>query len=111
MRTTISSTSGSPRATATSRADARGATTCASATMASPLRLYDTGATPFKANGSNVGLPAAWVPAGSTAGMSALDRKSHARQYRVGSPHRRVARSLLRESQLDGVRRVSAPRA
>ena len=40
--------------------------------MASRLRLYDTGATPFKADGSNLGLPTRWVPAGGTAGMSAL---------------------------------------
>jgi hypothetical protein len=37
-----------------------------------PTRLYDTGATPFQANGSSLGLPPDWVPAGSTAGMSTL---------------------------------------
>src|ERR1700683_1295038 len=37
-----------------------------------PTRLYDTGATPFQANGSTLTLPPGWVPAGSTAGMSAL---------------------------------------
>ncbi len=37
-----------------------------------PTRLYDTGATPFQSNGNNLGLPTGWVPAGSTAGMSAL---------------------------------------
>jgi len=37
-----------------------------------PTRLYDTGATPFQSNGNNLGLPAGWVPAGSTAGMSTL---------------------------------------
>jgi MtrB/PioB family decaheme-associated outer membrane protein len=37
-----------------------------------PTRLYDTGATPYQANGSSLGLPAGWVPAGSTAGMSTL---------------------------------------
>jgi hypothetical protein len=37
-----------------------------------PTRLYDTGATPYRANGSTLGLPPSWVPAGSTAGMSAL---------------------------------------
>jgi MtrB/PioB family decaheme-associated outer membrane protein len=37
-----------------------------------PNLLYDTGATPFKANGSNVALPSDWVPAGSTGAMSAL---------------------------------------
>src|SRR5271167_3949437 len=37
-----------------------------------PNQLYDTGATPFRAAGSNLGLPANWVPAGSTGGMSAL---------------------------------------
>jgi MtrB/PioB family decaheme-associated outer membrane protein len=39
-----------------------------------PTRLYDTGVTPFRANGANLSLPADWVPAGSTAGMSALGR-------------------------------------
>ena len=37
-----------------------------------PNQLYDTGATPFKSNGSNLGLPPNWVPAGSTGAMSAL---------------------------------------
>ncbi|MGO9930263.1 MAG: MtrB/PioB family decaheme-associated outer membrane protein [Steroidobacteraceae bacterium] len=37
-----------------------------------PNQLYDTGATPFRAAGSNLGLPANWVAAGSTGGMSAL---------------------------------------
>jgi MtrB/PioB family decaheme-associated outer membrane protein len=37
-----------------------------------PNQLYDTGATPFKSNGSNLGLPANWIPAGSTSAMSAL---------------------------------------
>jgi len=37
-----------------------------------PTRLYDTGATPYQANGTNLVLPTGWVPAGSTAGMSAL---------------------------------------
>jgi MtrB/PioB family decaheme-associated outer membrane protein len=39
-----------------------------------PTRLYDTAATPFQTNGANLGLPADWVPAGSTAGMSSLAR-------------------------------------
>jgi MtrB/PioB family decaheme-associated outer membrane protein len=39
-----------------------------------PTRLYDTAVTPFRANGANLGLPADWVPAGSTGGMSALGR-------------------------------------
>jgi MtrB/PioB family decaheme-associated outer membrane protein len=38
-----------------------------------PTQLYDTGSTPFQANGTRLGLPAGWVPAGSTAGMSALN--------------------------------------
>ncbi|MEP6548932.1 MAG: MtrB/PioB family decaheme-associated outer membrane protein [Gammaproteobacteria bacterium] len=38
-----------------------------------PARLYDTGATPFQANGTILLLPAGWVPAGSTAAMSALN--------------------------------------
>ncbi len=37
-----------------------------------PVRLYDTGATPFKAEGSSVALPARWIPAGSTDRMIAL---------------------------------------
>ncbi|MGO9928959.1 MAG: MtrB/PioB family outer membrane beta-barrel protein, partial [Mycobacterium sp.] len=39
-----------------------------------PVRLYDTGSTPFKADGSNVGLPTPWIPAGSTDRMLLLDR-------------------------------------
>jgi MtrB/PioB family decaheme-associated outer membrane protein len=38
-----------------------------------PTRLYDTGATPFQASGTALGLPAGWIPAGSTGGMSALN--------------------------------------
>ncbi len=38
-----------------------------------PTRLYDTGATPFLGAGTgNLTLPASWVAAGSTTGMSAL---------------------------------------
>jgi MtrB/PioB family decaheme-associated outer membrane protein len=37
-----------------------------------PARLDDTGATPYRSNGSTLGLPPNWVPAGSTAGMSTL---------------------------------------
>ena len=37
-----------------------------------PNNLYDTGATPFRASGSNLALPPNWVTAGSTGGMSAL---------------------------------------
>jgi len=37
-----------------------------------PNELYDTGATPFKASGSSLGLPAGWVSAGGTAAMSGL---------------------------------------
>ena len=37
-----------------------------------PTRLYDTAATPFRGNGTTLGLPADWVAAGSTGGMSAL---------------------------------------
>jgi MtrB/PioB family decaheme-associated outer membrane protein len=36
-----------------------------------PNQLYDTGATPYRAIGSNLALPADWVP-GSTGNMSAL---------------------------------------
>jgi MtrB/PioB family decaheme-associated outer membrane protein len=38
-----------------------------------PTQLYDTGSTPFRVNGTRLGLPAGWVPAGSTAGMSSLN--------------------------------------
>jgi MtrB/PioB family decaheme-associated outer membrane protein len=38
-----------------------------------PTRLYDTGATPFQASGTALGLPAGWIAAGSTGGMSALN--------------------------------------
>jgi MtrB/PioB family decaheme-associated outer membrane protein len=38
-----------------------------------PTRLYDTGATPYQANGTNLMLPAGWIPAAGTAGMSALN--------------------------------------
>jgi MtrB/PioB family decaheme-associated outer membrane protein len=37
-----------------------------------PDYLFDTGATPYRTNGTDLTLPAGWVPAGSTAGMSAL---------------------------------------
>ena len=37
-----------------------------------PNFLYDTGATPFQANNTSLALPAGWVAAGGTAGMSAL---------------------------------------
>ena len=37
-----------------------------------PNYLFDTGATPYRTNGTNLVLPAAWVPAGNTVGMSAL---------------------------------------
>jgi MtrB/PioB family decaheme-associated outer membrane protein len=39
-----------------------------------PTRLYDTAVTPYQGNGANLGLPAGWVPAGSTSGMSALEQ-------------------------------------
>jgi hypothetical protein len=37
-----------------------------------PARLYDTAVTPYQASGTNLGLPAGWIAAGGTAGMSAL---------------------------------------
>jgi MtrB/PioB family decaheme-associated outer membrane protein len=37
-----------------------------------PNFLFDTGRTPYQANGTTLSLPAGWVPAGSTAGMSTL---------------------------------------
>jgi MtrB/PioB family decaheme-associated outer membrane protein len=39
-----------------------------------PARLYDTAVTPFRGSGANLALPADWVPAGSTGGMSALEQ-------------------------------------
>ena len=76
-----------------------------------PNDLYDTGATPFKAQGSNLGLPARLGAGGRHRRHERARRGSRARQDRIGSPHRRIARSLLRKSQLDGVRRVSSPGA
>jgi MtrB/PioB family decaheme-associated outer membrane protein len=38
-----------------------------------PSRLYDTGATPYQINGHSLTLPANWITAGSTAGMSSLN--------------------------------------
>jgi hypothetical protein len=38
-----------------------------------PTRLHDTGSTPFQAKGTILGLPAGWIPAGGTGGMSALN--------------------------------------
>jgi MtrB/PioB family decaheme-associated outer membrane protein len=37
-----------------------------------PTRRYDTAVTPFRANGDNLGLPAGWVTAGATSGMTGL---------------------------------------
>jgi MtrB/PioB family decaheme-associated outer membrane protein len=37
-----------------------------------PTRLYDTGVTPFQGAGASLSLPANWVAAGSTAGMTQL---------------------------------------
>lgn len=54
-----------------------------------PVRLYDTGSTPFKADGSNVGLPTPWIPAGSTDRMLLLDRVLHPSiSSRIGAPSR-----------------------
>ena len=54
-----------------------------------PNDLYDTGATPYKANGSSVGLPADWVAAGGTPGMSALG--ASLTPVRIESDRRTVA--------------------
>jgi MtrB/PioB family decaheme-associated outer membrane protein len=40
---------------------------------AQPTDLYDTSVTPFQNNGGRLGLPADWVAAGTTSGMSALN--------------------------------------
>jgi MtrB/PioB family decaheme-associated outer membrane protein len=37
-----------------------------------PQHLFDTASTPFQSNGSTLGLPAGWIPSGSTAGMTSL---------------------------------------
>ncbi len=80
-----------------------------------PTRLYDTAVTPFQANGSNLGLPADWVPAGSTGGMSALGAKSRTRRHRIRSAHRCVARLATsrvpagRSSASSGARSMTAP--
>ena len=54
-----------------------------------PNDLYDTGATPFKANRSSLGLPADWVPAGGTGAMSALG--ASLAPVRIESDRRTVA--------------------
>jgi MtrB/PioB family decaheme-associated outer membrane protein len=38
-----------------------------------PNNLYDSGVTPYQANGNRLLLPAGWLPGGSTAGMSTLN--------------------------------------
>jgi MtrB/PioB family decaheme-associated outer membrane protein len=54
-----------------------------------PNRLYDTGASPFRGGGSNLVLPSGWVPAGGTAGMSALNASLAA--VDIGSDRRTVS--------------------
>lgn len=54
-----------------------------------PNRLYDTGSTPYQANGTTLLLPGGWVPAGSTAGMSALN--GSLAPVRIESDRRTVA--------------------
>jgi MtrB/PioB family decaheme-associated outer membrane protein len=54
-----------------------------------PNDLYDTGATPFRASGSNLALPADWVAAGSTNGMSAL--RGSLEPVKIESDRRTVA--------------------
>jgi MtrB/PioB family decaheme-associated outer membrane protein len=46
-----------------------------------PSRLYQTGVTPYQANGTTLTLPTGWATAGSTQGMSALNGSlSHMRE-------------------------------
>lgn len=54
-----------------------------------PNRLYDTGASPFRAGGSNLALPSGWVPAASTGGMSALN--ANLASVDIGSDRRTVS--------------------
>ena len=54
-----------------------------------PSRLYETGATPYQVNGNTLALPASWVPAGSTQGMSALNGSLS--PLRIESDRRTVA--------------------
>ena len=61
-----------------------------------PNLLYDTGATPFKANGSNVLLPVGLGAGGQHRRHERAGREPHAHQYRIGAPHRRAAGPLLR---------------
>ena len=76
-----------------------------------PNRQYDTGATPFRATARACGLPSDWVPAGSSAGMSALG--ASLAPVNIESDRRTVA--LLARyfaiAQLDDLRRVSPPGA
>ena len=61
--------------------------------------LYDTGATPYKANGSNLGLPPGLGGGGRHRRHERARCESRTRQHRIGSSHRRIARPLLRESR------------
>lgn len=54
-----------------------------------PSRLYDTGATPYQVDGNTLTLPAAWLPAGSTQNMRALNGSLSA--LRIESDRRTVA--------------------
>jgi MtrB/PioB family decaheme-associated outer membrane protein len=54
-----------------------------------PDRLYDTGASPYRINGNSLTLPASWVTAGSTQGMSTLN--GSLAPLRIGSDRRTVA--------------------
>jgi MtrB/PioB family decaheme-associated outer membrane protein len=54
-----------------------------------PERLYQTGSTPYRSNGNNLTLPAGWVTAGSTPGMSALN--SNLAPLKLESDRRTVA--------------------
>jgi MtrB/PioB family decaheme-associated outer membrane protein len=54
-----------------------------------PSRLYDTGSTPYQFSGANLTLPASWVTAASTQGMSALNGSLS--PVRIESDRRTVA--------------------
>ena len=76
-----------------------------------PNRLYDTGATPFR-GGRNHSCAALRMGAGGQHGRHECPQRQPCLSgYRIGSPNNLAARSILRDSQLDGVRRVSTPRA
>ena len=66
---------------------------------------------PVQSQWLDLGLAGRLGPGGQHRRHERARHESLARRHRIGSPHRRVARAVLRQSQLDGLRRVSAPGA